>query len=372
MRTFLSFLICSFILLTHMQGFARSEQDSLRLKRTELISQYIELISNPRRSPGVERQIFDLQNRIITVDNVLLEDFFDNAITARENALRDLQVEYERNKELEKKIEDMNSAGILIIIVLVVLLMITLAIITFLAMRIKKHRRKLGFIENDKALIKIQRDNILKLKEELEELRKTTPVEGDPESEKLKEKIAEYEKKAGESHVQLIQLKSEKRQLEEKMNQLQTEGVHQSPESIAAAEQNQEEMLHLKNQLDESQRNIEELSQQNKILGDELQNYIEKEQNYQAEIEKIGNELSQTLQQKEEIQRELEGSRDGLINTEFSDSDQTTEIEKLNQKIEIYKERLAAEENARNDFEKQINQILDDYKKYIDKLFENE
>ncbi|MBW6478212.1 MAG: hypothetical protein K0B37_02220 [Bacteroidales bacterium] len=372
MRTFLYFLICSLFVLTHLQSFARSEQDSLRLKRTELISQYIDLISNPRRSAGVERQIFDLQNRIISVDNVLLEDFFDNAIDARENALRDLQIEYERNKELEKKIEDMNSAGFLIIIVLMILLMITLALITFLAMRIKKQKRNLGFIENDKALIKIQRDNILKLKDELEELKNNPPMTEDAEAEKLKDRIAEYEKKAGETHVQLIQLKSEKRQLEEKLNQLQTEGVSEKPESTAAIEQNREELINLKNQLEQAQRNINDLSEQNKIMGSELQNYIQREQNYQAEIEKIGIELSQTLQHKEEIQNELESTRDQMKSAEFSVSDQTPEIEKLNQKIEIYKERLAAEENARTDFEKQINQILDDYKKYIDKLFQQE
>jgi chromosome segregation ATPase len=372
MKTFFSFLICCLILFTQLQSFAVSEQDSLRLKRTDLITQYIELISNPRRSPGVERQIFDLQNRIITVDNVLLEEFFDNAITARENALRDLQIEYERNKELEKKIEDMNSVGFLIIIVLIVLLMITLVIITFLALRIKKHKSKLGFLENDKALIKIQRDNIIKLKGELEELKKNTPAADDGEAEKLKEKIAEYEKKAGESHLQLIQLKSEKRQLEEKLEQIQTGESHQSPESIKAAEQNQEELIQLRNQLDQAQRTIDELSQQNKIMGNELQNYIQQDHSYNSEIERIGSELNNALQEKEEIKKELENTRDHLKNQETSFVDPSQEIEKLNKKIEIYKERLAAEENARTDFEKQINKILEDYKKYIDNLFQQE
>lgn len=366
------FITIAILLLLNIQSFAMSEPDSLRQKRTELITQYIELISNPRRSPGVERQIFDLQNRIITVDNVLLEDFFDNAIIARENALRDLQIEYERNKELEKKIEDMNSVGFLIIIVLIVLLMITLAIITFLALRIKKHKRNLGFIENDKALIKIQRDNILKLKQELEDLKKNTPTPDHSELEKLSNKIAEYDKKAGESHVQIIQLKSEKSQLQEKLEKLQSNLVAGSPEPESVTEQNQEEIMHLKNQLDEAQITIDELSQQNKIMGNELQNYIQQDHNYNAEIEKIGTELTHTLQQKEEIQKELENTRDHLKNQESTLVDPSPEIEKLNKKIEIYKERLVAEENARTDFEKQINKILEDYKKYIDNLFQQE
>ena len=369
MKTFLSYMILCFILLSNLQSFARSEQDSLRQKRTELITQYIELISSPRRSPGVERQIFDLQNRIITVDNVLLEDYFDNAITARENALRDLQIEYERNKELEKKIEDVNSAGFMIVIVLIILLMITLAIITFLAIRIKKHRRSLGFLENDKALIRIQRDNILKLKEELEELKKDAPVADNSELNKLKSKIAEYEKKAGESHVQLIQLKSEKRQLQEKLDQMQSEDVPRSSELKDSPEQEQEELLQLKNQFEQDQKTINELSQQNNIMGNELQNYIKQEHNYHAEIERIGSELNNSLHQKEEIQKELEFTKEILKKSESSFTDQAPEIEKLNKKIEIYEERLAAEEKARINFERQINEIIDDYKKYIDNLF---
>ena len=366
MRTFIFFI--SFFLLLQMQSFAMSESDSLRQKRTELITQYIDLISSPRRSPGVERRIFDLQNRIIAVDNVLLEEYFDNAIIARENALRDLQIEYERNKELEKKIEDVNSAGFLIIIVMIILLMITLAIITFLAMRIKKHKRSLGFLENDKALIKIQRDNILKLKEELEDLKKNAPVADNSELDKLKSKIAEHDKKAGESHVQVIQLKSEKRQLQEKLEQLQSNALPGIPESAAAAEQNQEELMQLKNQLDQAQKTINELSQQNKIMGRELQNYIQQEHNYHIEIERIGIELNNALQRKDEIRKELDETRNRLENSESSVPDQTPEIEKLKKKIEIYEKRLAAEEKTRLDFERQINEILDDYKKYIDDL----
>ena len=366
MRSFIFFI--SLFLLLQMQSYATSESDSLRQKRTELITQYIDLISNPRRSPGVERQIFDLQNRIITVDNVLLEEYFDNAIIARENALRDLQIEYERNKELENKIEDVNSAGFLIIIVMIILLMITLAIITFLAMRIKKHKRSLGFLENDKALIKIQRDNILKLKEELEDLKKNAPSADHSELEKLNNKITEYEKRAGEYHVQIIQLKSEKRQLQEKLEQLQSNIVPESPESPAATDQNQEELMHLKNQLDHAQKTINELSQQNKIMGNELQNYIQQEHNYHNEIERIGIELNNAVQRKEEIRKELDETRNRLENSESSVMDQTPEIEKLKKKIEIYEERLAAEEKTRLDFERQINEILDDYKKHIDNL----
>ncbi len=373
MKTFFSYAVLSIILLFQVQiGFAGAEQDSLRLKRTELITQYIDLISSPRSSRGVERQIFDLQNRIISVDNLLLEDYFDNAIIARENALRDLQIEYERNKELEKKIDELNTAGLVIIIVLIILLIIALAIITFLAMRIKKHKHKLRFINDDKSLIKIQRDNILKLKEELEKVKNTVPSLDNSELEKLNSKIDEHEKKAGEAHIQIIQLKNEKNQLQEKLEQLESKEFSEKSEFEDTSEQNQQIVSELKNQLDQAKKTVDELSEQNSIMGVELQNYIQQERNYQNEIERIGTELNHALQQKEDIQRKLDDTTSKLENSQSSFTDQTPEIDKLKKKIIIYEEQLKAEEKARIDFERQINEILDDYKKYIDNLFSKE
>lgn len=367
------FIPLAILLLLNTQSFARSEPDSLREVRTELITQYIDLISSPRRTPGAERRIFDLQNRIITVDNILIEDYFDNAIAARESALKDLQVEYERNKELEKEVNDVNSAWILIVIILVVILVLSLLGITLMAVRLKRLKRKLSFVDNDKALIKVQRDNIMKLKNELDQYKKQPPADYAETDEEFNEKIAEYEKKASEAHVQIIQLKSEKRQLEEKAEQLseQLENARKETPTNDNVEKTADQHQVLEDQINEGRKTIDELSEQNKLMGNDLQNYIRKEQEYQMEMEIISKELYAAIDSKQQLENELKelkneyAGKPGLPD----DSEAQAEIEKLNKKIEIYEEQLKAEEQARIDFEKQIHEILADYKKYIDSLF---
>lgn len=367
------FIPLAILILLNTHSFARSEPDSLREIRTELITQYIDLISSPRRTPGVESRIFDLQNRIITVDNILIEDYFDNAIEARESALKYLQVEYERNKELEKEVDDLNSAWILIIIILLVLLVLGLISITIMAVRLKKLKRKTSYIDNDKALIKVQRDNILKLKNELDEYKKQLSPDAADKDEKFNERIAEYEKKAGDAHIQIIQLKNEKKQLEEKAEQLsqQLENVQKETSSGDNTEKTDKLITELKDQLSEARKTIDELSEQNKLMGNDLQNYIRKEQEYQIEMENISKELNDAIDSKQKLENELKELKDEYAEKTGlpDDSEAQAEIEKLNKKIEIYEEQLKAEEQARIDFEKQTHEILADYKKYIDNLF---
>lgn len=368
------FIPLAILLLLNIQSFAISEPDSLIEIRTELITQYIDLISSPRRTPGVESRIFDLQNRIITIDNILVEDFFDNAIVARESALKDLQVEYERNKELEKEIDDLNSAWILIIIVLVVLLVLALLSITIMAVRLKKLKRKINFVNNDKALIKMQRDNIINLKNELEEYKKQPSPDSADRDKEIDEKIAEYEKKAGDAHIQIIQLKNEKKQLEEKAEQLSQQLENAQKEIITGdnAEKTDEPHTELENKLNEARKTIDELSEQNKLMGNDLQNYIRKEQEYQIEMENISKELDAVIDSKQQTENELNTLQEEYVGKSNQEHDPAAqvEIEKLKKKIEIYQEQLKAEEHARIDFEKQIHEILADYKKYIDNLFE--
>ena len=368
------FILLVTLILLNTQSFARSEPDSLREVRTELITQYIDLISSPRRTSGVERRIFDLQNRIISVDNILIEDYFDNAIAARESALKDLQVEYERNKELEKEVDDTNSAWILIVIILVVILVLALLGITLMSVRLKRLKRKLSYVDNDKALIKVQRDNILNLKRELEEYKKQ-PSAGfsDEGGEDFNERIDEYEKKAGEAHVQIIQLKSEKRQLEEQAEQLSLE-LENARKEIPAddiTEKTDEQRQVLEDQINEARKTIDELSEQNKLMGNDLQNYIRKEQEYQLEIENISKEHNAAIESKQQLENEIKKLKEGNAGVSGSadDSEFRAEIEKLNKKIEIYEEQLKAEEQVRIDFEKQIHEIIADYKKYVDNLF---
>ncbi|TVQ88517.1 MAG: hypothetical protein EA393_08625 [Bacteroidetes bacterium] len=364
MRNYLIFLSCGLLLFISLKTYGSNETDSLRQKRSDLITQYIDIISIPRSSPGTERRIFDLQNRIITIDNVLIDDHFENAIASREIALRELQAEKQKTAELQQKIDAHTSLAIIIAVIFIALLILALIFITILSVKNKGLRKKVNLINNDKALIKMQRDNILKLQEEIEFYKNQTPDDHQNEIEKLQQKLAEQEKNAGEMHVENIRLKSEKRQLEEKIEDLTNKSADSSSDISDSAEAI-EELEQLRNQLNETRQLADNLTEQNRIMSQELERTMENEKIKNSDNDQIRHELESLAAEKQRLTAQLEQTKQTL---EKVNEEPDIEIIKLQKKIEIYEEQLKAEEKARQDFEKQINKILSEYKEHINSL----
>ena len=365
MRNFFIFLTCGVFLFISIKSYGSNETDSLRQKRNDLITQYIEIISSPRTSPGTERRIFDLQNRIITIDNVLIDDHFENALASREIALRELQAEKQRNAELQQTLEAQTSLATIIAIILIALLILSLIFITTLSIKNKRLRKKVNLINNDKALIKMQRDNIMKLQEEVENYKKQTPDEQQIEKGQLQQKLADQEKKAGEMHVENIRLKSEKRQLEEKIEELEKKVNEPVPIDTTDPSEADDKLTQLQTKLNETRQLADNLTEQNRLMSQELERSMENEKIKNADNEQLRHELEALAAEKQRLSAQLEQTQQTLEKVNYEPD---IEIFKLQKKIEIYDEQLKAEEKARQDFEKQINKILSEYKEHINSL----
>ena len=356
------------------------ELDSLLNARQELQTRYTELIGSPRTSPATERQIFDLQNSIINLDNMLLEEYLQGALSEREEAVaqlqksrQELQEQKKQNLTEQQSNENFIRLGKIIIGGLILLMIIALIIITHLAVKVKKSGSAGEKQKVAQNLLESYKAKNRELHAEIDKLKKSAPAPAALKNEppgKLEEKVAEMEKRAGEMHIQIIQLKSDKQKLEEELTKQQKATPQtMAPEKITEKPQppagGREEVLILEHQLSDARAMLEDLTEKNQLIGEELQKNIELEQRLKIDNEK----LKQQLQQQESTQKESANTSSQFISPSAEIVEQKQkEISKLQQKIEIYREQLKAEEQARETFEKQINNILAEYKAFIDRL----
>ncbi|MFW6248837.1 MAG: hypothetical protein ACOC4J_03605, partial [Bacteroidota bacterium] len=112
------------------------------------------------------------------------------------------------------------------------------------------------------------------LQNQLDSLQKNNEVD-DSEIDMLRKNIIGFEKKTSEMHLQIIRLKNEKQQLQENINQLisanQSSEISEYNNKILEL---REEIIIMEHHLSDCRAMLEDFVENNKLLGDELQNTL--------------------------------------------------------------------------------------------------
>lgn len=350
-RTVLWF-ICAFLWLS---ATASPTLDSLLNHRDKLREEYLQIISTERSSADTDRRIFDLQNRIINTDDIILTDFLENSLlqyqaVARENAL---MLENIKQQELQlAETEHQNQLilyGAIMIAVLCLLFFILYLIMVFKLRNLQKKPSAKPFstqiaqkpVEREELLFKLQK-----------------------EKEELQLKLEEAEKRATDNHILILQLKNDIQKLQEQLaaqdqktdigtKSLQQESAkdlsHLQEEinllqlenqklKIAASagkeQQSQQEIKNLDNQLNAAKARINELEQAAQTLQHEIQH-----QNHAVEVLQAGEPEAQAVIKLQE------------------------EIKTLRAQVTEYENLLKLEEQARIKLQQDIQQIIENFKK---------
>jgi hypothetical protein len=359
-------LILIFCLLS-VSGLSSQDLDSILDARQNLRSEYDELISSPRTSPNTENQIFYLQNRIIENDDMIIDNYMREAIREKNEANDLYNVIRIKNQKLEAELTEVSSFVELLTLALIISILIIIILTILLIIKIRWNSRKAKENKSEGIVISTYKKRINELEVELENLNKTKIREGS-EIEDLRIIIEEYEKKANENHLRIIQLKNDNQKLIEETQQLRNSLLAAQPG--LSQEISNAEILALEHQLHEARANLEILTETNNSLSQELEQLIHRERELDEEKIKFQDEINDLKKQKEELALELKNVLELTNeNEQFQlPADHETEKEKLNAKIEIYKNRLEKEEKARQKLEKEVYDILKQYQDYIDNL----
>ncbi len=186
----------------------------------------------------------------------------------------------------------------------------------------------------------------------------------------LRKNIVGFEKKTSDMHLQIIRLKNEKQQLQENINQLisanQSNEISEYNNKILEL---REEIIIMDHHLSDCRAMLEDFVEKNKLLGEELQKTLDREKNLESENLKVIKELEEIKAQNIYLSEENENLNNRVLDS-FDQHDPVREEElmKMNRQLQILQEQLDAEERARLYFERQIKQILEDYKNTIAKL----
>jgi hypothetical protein len=362
----LFFLILIFCLLS-VSGLSSQNLDSILDARQNLRNEYNELISSPRTSPNTENQIFYLQNRIIENDDMIIDNYMRDAIREK-NEANDLYNMFRiKNQKLEAELAEISSFIELLTLALIISILIIIILTILLIIKIRGSSRKAQKSKYEEADINTYKKRINDLEVELDNLKKSKTHEGS-EIEDLRIIIEEYEKKANENHLRIIQLKNDNQKLIEETEQLRNSLLTAQPGS--SHEISNAEILALEHQLHEARANLEILTETNSSLSQELEQLIHRERELDEEKIKFQDEINDLKKQKEELAIELKNVLEITNENEQFQlaADHETKTEKLNAKIEIYKNRLEKEEKARQKLEKEVYDILKQYQDYIDNL----
>ncbi len=186
----------------------------------------------------------------------------------------------------------------------------------------------------------------------------------------LRKNIVGFEKKTSDMHLQIIRLKNEKQQLQENINQLisanQSNEISEYNNKILEL---REEIIIMDHHLSDCRAMLEDFVEKNKLLGDELQKTLDREKNLESENLKVIRELEEIKSHNVQLSEENDKLNTRILES-FQEQDPIREEEliKMNRQLQILQEQLDAEERARLYFEKQIKQILEDYKNSIARL----
>ncbi len=378
MKNYLSLGIILLILAISKWTAAQSHEavDSIMEVRQDMQRQYEELISSTRESPQTDQLVFDLQNRIIATDNILLQEHL-GVVLNDFDSISDVNLEktqlYEElereNSLLKRQQEELSTISTIVTISLGVLIIVLIVVIIVFVKRIKKLKK----ITQSTILPRDEKQHYEKKIKELEEklAKKPSAAANDTsEIKELRKTIEEYEKKAGENHIKIIQLKSEKQKLEEQLRNREAEQLpkNQTDKTHVTNNRTDSELLILEHQLSEARANLEDLTEKNKMIAEELTKLIEQEKNAQNENQKLQNETEELKKQKQDLIQQLENAP--VSNQEKPQSikaiqEHEMETNKLKKKIDIYEQRLRQEEKLRIRFEKEVYQIIDDFKEQI-------
>lgn len=352
-------IILSVFLLFPVSLESNNSLDSLLDTRASLVDQYREIISSPRASPDTERRIFYLQNQIIETDDVLLEMHLqalqqENLLlkqSLQEAQLRQLDAEKEASRA-NKELTDQQRLFYGVSGTLFLLVVLFLSLTTVYSVRNRKLKSRIQ--EADRAARQPASRSASGEKPSEQQAADLSSLQ---EAEQLRGRVAELESQARENHIRIIGLKSEKQKLED---QLQTLEANRPSSPLQPMEKDDPERLVLEHQLTEARAMLEDLTDKNKILSQELEKTIQAEKNLIEEISSVKQEAEEAKSHKQELMRQLKIAQGSLMQSTRAQTDDKR-AEKLEKQIEIYREQLQAEQTVREKFEKDIYAILEAY-----------
>jgi hypothetical protein len=362
------------LVLSHPRSSA-NDLDSLLNLRRELRIEYNELISSPRSSPNTENQIFYLQNRIIENDDVLIEDYLSQALQDATDAVREKNEANDqylmvrrRNQQIEGELTELNSVIELqfVSLIVAVLIIIVLAILFILKTRSQIRSNKKN--KHTKYEIDEYERKNKDLQKEIDILKKTTQ-DNHKNNLVITNQLKENEKKLEENHLRIIQLQSENQKLKQELFQMETRENEESDFKSVDNYISEEDALKLENQLNEAKNSLELLKETNSSLSNEVEILLQKEQTLQKDNSNFQHEISDLKEQIKKLQEEIEKHEiPETIKASHISVNESEEISKLKSIIDVYKDRLNKEEQTREEFEKDVNEILKGYQDYIDNL----
>ena len=359
-----SSLICFllFAVLISNNSYAGSI-DSLLNEREKLVEQYNMLISTARTSAATDRQIFDYQNRIIAIDNFLIDDQF----------VRDLK-ENKTYKSKYSKLEDKHDdLWILFYVVGGVAIVMLVLFIVFAIMYSGAKKRVMPYLlqfDELNMLLDSYINDIERLNNENEQ-NKFRARDAATELTKLQTQVDDFDRRGAANHIEMVRIKSENTKLQEKIAQLE------STDSNTA----DLDLLNERNKKIEEQNNIiTEKGQEINLLIERIENIdnklklAEEEHNKKDEVElALKNEMEELNKELALLKSSIEEASDIKSNESGNEGvqDLEKEIENLKEDNRCLNEMLKAAEQLQKDLAQDLAETKENTSKTDDSEKDN-
>jgi hypothetical protein len=337
-----SYLIATLLIFSLFNSANANSLDELIKDRQSLLNEYDSIISTAKAHPDTDRRVFDLQNRIIAIDNFIIVDQFIKQI--------------EDNKKLEKDYDDLMlylyiAAGATAFFLLLFIIFVGL----YAGVK-RRSKKSFGQIADLQTLLESYQKDIAQLSEECESYKKKNRDASD-KIYKLEERVSDFDKRGAANHMEMIRIKSENSKLKE---QLESSGGSKL-EGGSYSRFDDEKIAELNQTIELKESQIRELNDKIEVLMGEL-NFSEVEFNKKIETEvALTNELESL--KKELMAVKLSGSSDEPVrNNEKNNEidDLIREIEKLRKDNNCLADMVKAAEELQKDLAQEIADLEDD------------
>lgn len=340
--------VIALIFIAQTLSLSASSLDGLINDRKSLVQEYDSLISTAKAHPDTDRRVFDVQNRIIAIDNFIINDQFIASI--------------ESNKKLEEEYEDLTLYFLIAGAVAAFFLIMFIIFLALYSGIKRKTKRSFGQMDDMHMLLESYKNDVMQLSAEAESLKKNLKEAVDRKAD-LENRVADYDKRGAANHIEMIRIKSENAKLQEQINKYEKSDSDVHSSQVVNNEQFEIQISNLKKTIEEKdgiisemRDKIENLDSMLKLSETEVNKNMESEVAMQNELEELKKELLELRNKEYNQVAEVPTSND---NSEVIESLEK-EIQKLKMDNDCLNDMVKAAEELQKDLAQEISSLEND------------
>jgi len=326
--------------------------EGLMNDRQKLVLEYDSLISTAKAHPDTDRRIFDLQNRIIAIDNFIINDQFIASIESGKKLEAELEAE---NEELTLYFLIAGGAAAFFLILFIIFVALYSGVK-------RKTKRSFGQMDDMHMLLESYKNDMMRISEEAASLKKNLNDAIERKA-ALENKVEDFDKRGAANHIEMIRIKSENAKLIEQIEKLEKSSVDIPIHETINQEQFNSQISELNKIIQEKDSSISVLLEKNDNLESLLKlSETEVNKNMESEIA-IKNELEELKKELLELRnREIASDSDNSISDNSKEiiENLENEVQKLKKDNYCLNDMLKAAEELQKDLAQEISELEND------------